>query len=137
MLVEEYIDGTDYTVALMNGRPLGILEIIPSESFYNYSAKYKDKKTLYRYPKKTNKNILSKIISMAKNANNQLKASSITRVDFRVNERKGEEGIYVLELNTQPGLTRSSLVPKIAKQAEISFEKLIDWIVKDAKINKT
>ena len=137
LLVEEYIDGADYTVALMNGRPLGILEIIPSESFYNYSAKYKDKKTLYRYPKKTNKNILSKIISMAKNANNQLKATSITRVDFRVNERKGEQGIYVLELNTQPGLTRSSLVPKIAKQAEISFEKLIDWIVKDAKINKT
>ena len=72
---------------------------------------------------------------MAKNANNQLKASSITRVDFRVNERKGEDGIYVLEINTQPGLTRS-LVPKIAKQSEISFEKLIDWIVKMQKLIK-
>ena len=136
ILVEEYIDGSDYTVALMNGKVLGIMEIIPSESFYNFSAKYKNKKTIYRYPKQVEPKIIKKIIKFAKLANKEIKSTSITRVDFRVNNKKGEDGVYVLEINTQPGLTRSSLVPKIAKQAGISFEKLIDWIVKDAKNNK-
>ena len=137
ILVEEYIDGSDYTVALMNGKALGVLEIIPRESFYNYSAKYKNKKTIYRYPKQTEPNILKKIVKFAKSANKEIKSTGITRVDFRVNNKRGEEGIYVLEINTQPGLTKSSLVPKIAKQSGISFESLIDWIVKDAKNNKT
>ena len=136
ILAEEYICGSDYTVALMNGKCLGILEILPNESFYNYSAKYKNKKTKYRYPKKTDQKIISKIIKLAKIANKQIKATSITRVDFRVNEKKGENGIYALEINTQPGLTRTSLVPKIAKQSGINFESLIDRIVKNAKVNK-
>ena len=64
-----------------------------------------------------------------------MKCTGITRVDFRVNY-KNKDDIYVLEINTQPGLTKSSLVPKIAKQSGISFDNLIDWIVKDAKVNK-
>ncbi len=136
ILAEEYIYGNDYTVALMDGKCLGILEIIPKESFYNYSAKYKNNKTIYRYPKRINQKTITKIIKLAKQANKQIKATSITRVDFRVNEKKGENGIYILEINTQPGLTKTSLVPKIAKQSGISFENLIDWMVKDAKINK-
>ncbi len=136
ILVEEYINGSDYTVALMNGKALGVLEIIPRESFYNYSAKYNNKKTIYRYPKQTDPNILKKIIRFAKLANKEIKSTGITRVDFRVNNEKGEDGVYVLEINTQPGLTKSSLVPKIAKQSGISFENLIDWIVKNAKNNK-
>ena len=136
ILAEEYIYGNDYTVALMDGKCLGILEIIPKESFYNYSAKYKNNKTIYRYPKRINQKTITKIIKLAKQANKQIKATSITRVDFRVNEKKGENGIYILEINTQPGLTKTSLVPKIAKQSGISFENLIDWMVMDAKINK-
>ncbi|PPR27674.1 MAG: D-alanine--D-alanine ligase B [Alphaproteobacteria bacterium MarineAlpha9_Bin4] len=135
-LIEEYIDGIDCTVALMNGKVLGLLEIIPSESFYNYSAKYKNKETIYRYPKKIDPKVIKKIFKFAKLANKVIKSTSITRVDFRVNNQKEENGIYVLEINTQPGLTRSSLVPKIAKQSGVSFENLIDWIVKDAKNNK-
>ena len=135
ILVEKYIEGSDYTVALMNGKVLGILEIIPNKSFYNFSAKYNSKETIYRYPKKTSPEIINRIIKYAKLANKVLKCTGITRVDFRVN-LKGEEDIYVLEINTQPGLTKSSLVPKIAKQSGVSFDNLIDWIVKDAKINK-
>ena len=82
----------------MNGKCLGILEILLNESFYNYSAKYKNKKTKYRYPK-TDQKIISKIIKLAKIANKHIKATSITR-DFRVNEKKGENGIYALEINT-------------------------------------
>ena len=136
ILVEKYIEGSDYTVALMNGKVLGILEIIPNKSFYNFSAKYNSKETIYRYPKKTSPEIINRIIKYAKLANKVLKCTGITRVDFRVN-LKGEEDIYVLEINTQPGLTKSSLVPKIAKQSGVSFDNLIDWIVKDAKLIKS
>ena len=79
--------------------------------------------------------MIRKIIKYSKLANEALKCTGITRVDFRVNN-KNKKDIYVLEINTQPGLTKSSLVPKIAKQSGISFDNLIDWIVKDAKINK-
>ena len=136
ILAEEYIVGRDYTVALMNGKPLGILEIIPSESFFNYDAKYNNKKTVYRYPKETKSEILKKIIKFSITANQQIKATGITRVDFRVNRKEGIKGIFILEINTQPGLTKTSLVPKIARQSGISFEYLINWIVKDAKTNK-
>ncbi len=135
ILVEEYIQGYDYTVALMNGKVLGVLKIIPKQSFYNFSAKYKSEKTIYKYPKKTSHEMLEKIIKYSKLANKAIKCTGITRVDFRVNY-KNKDDIYVLEINTQPGLTKSSLVPKIAKQSGISFNNLIDWIVKDAKINK-
>ncbi len=135
ILVEKYIKGSDYTVALMNGKVLGVLEIIPKKSFYNFSAKYNSNDTIYRYPKKTNPDILKKIIKYAKLANKALKCTGVTRVDFRVNP-EDKENVYVLEINTQPGLTKSSLVPKIAKQSGISFNNLIDWIVKNAKINK-
>ena len=135
ILVEEYIPGNDYTVALMNGKVLGILEIIPKKTFYNFNAKYNSKDTIYRYPKETPTETIKKIIKYAKIANKSLKCSGITRVDFRVNERKKDD-VFVLEINTQPGLTKSSLVPKIAKQSGISFDNLIDWIVKDAKVNK-
>ena len=135
ILVEEYIQGHDYTVALMNGKILGVLEIIPKQSFYNFSAKYRSEKTIYKYPKKTSPEMLEKIIKYSKLANKAIKCTGITRVDFRVND-KNKDDIYVLEINTQPGLTKSSLVPKIAKQSGISFNNLIDWIVKDAKVNR-
>ncbi len=135
ILVEEYIQGNDYTVALMNGKILGVLEIIPKQSFYNFSAKYRSEKTIYKYPKKTPPEMIKKIIKYSKLANKAIKCTGITRVDFRVND-KNKDDIYVLEINTQPGLTKSSLVPKIAKQSGISFNNLIDWIVKDAKVNK-
>ncbi len=135
-LVEKYIKGTDVTVALMNGNVLGLLEIIPQERLFNYSAKYRSKNTVYRYPNKIKPNVIKKIIKYAKIANKELLCSSITRVDFRVDHEKSDQGVYVLELNTQPGLTKNSLVPKIAEQSGVSFENLIESIVKDAKFNK-
>ena len=87
ILIEKYIKGSDYTVALMNGKVLGILEIIPKKSFYNFSAKYNSKDTIYRYPKKTNPEIIKKIIKYAKLANKALKCTGVTRVDFRVNSK--------------------------------------------------
>ena len=78
---------------------------------------------------------MQKIIKYAKLANKALKCTGITRVDFRVNS-EDKDNVYVLEINTQPGLTKTSLVPKIAKQSGISFNNLIDWIVRNAKNNK-
>jgi D-alanine-D-alanine ligase len=135
ILIEKYINGSDYTVALMNGKVLGILEIITKKSFYNFAAKYNTRDTIYRYPTKTKAEIIKKIIKYAKLANKALKCTGITRVDFRVNS-DDKDNVYVLEINTQPGLTKTSLVPKIAKQSGISFNNLIDWIVRNAKNNK-
>ena len=135
ILIEKYISGSDYTVALMNGKVLGILEIITKKSFYNFAAKYNTGDTIYRYPRKTKPEIIKKIIKYAKLANKALKCTGITRVDFRVNS-EDKDNVYVLEINTQPGLTKTSLVPKIAKQSGISFNNLIDWIVRNAKNNK-
>ena len=135
ILIEKYINGSDYTVALMNGKVLGILEIITKKSFYNFAAKYNTSDTIYRYPSKTKPEIIKKIIKYAKLANKALKCTGITRVDFRVNS-EDKDNVYVLEINTQPGLTKTSLVPKIAKQSGISFNNLIDWIVRNAKNNK-
>lgn len=135
-LVENFIDGIDITVGLMGGKALGLLEIETNNSFYDFNAKYKSNKTSYIKPIHLSSEIVSKIIDYSERANSILNCKGITRVDFRYDERKGNDGIYILEINTQPGLTETSLLPRIAKDAGISFPKLIDWIVKDAGVDK-
>ncbi len=136
LLVEDFIDGVDLTVGVMGGQAIGLLEIETNKSFYDFDAKYKSNKTLYKEPKNLSKEVKNKILEYSEIANNILNCTGITRVDFRFDQTRGVEGIFLLEINTQPGLTKSSLLPKIAKNAGISFTNLIDWIVKDARINK-
>lgn len=136
LLIEDFIEGVDLTVGVMGGEAIGLLEIETNKSFYDFNAKYKSDKTSYKEPKNLSKGIINKILEYSEKANNVLNCTGITRVDFRFDESKGIEGIFLLEINTQPGLTKSSLLPKIAENAGISFTNLIDWIVKDARINK-
>ncbi len=136
-IVEEYIPGKDITVALIDGKSIGILEVRSKQNFYNYSAKYnKHSKTEYIQANYLPSNIKEKLLRNSIKANNILKCRGVTRVDFRLNLELGLDGVFLLEINTQPGLTENSLVPKIAKLAGISFEDLITLIVNDAGVNK-
>ena len=117
----------------MGGKPIGAIELRPKRSFYDYKAKYqKSAKTLHIMPAEIPKKKYIQVLKIAKKANKILKCRGIVRCDFRFFQNK----FYLLELNTQPGMTNLSLVPEIAKHSKISFEKLVKWMVNDASINR-
>ena len=136
LLIEEYIPGREITVAVFNKKALGILEIKTKTKFYDYEAKYLRKDTKYVMPKGLSEEALNKILHMAELAFEVLNCSGVARVDFRFNEKLGLDGIIILEVNTQPGFTRQSLVPKIAQNAGIEFNDLVEKILNKAGINK-
>ena len=133
ILIEQFIPGREIQVAIMGKKKLGVIELRPKRKFYDYEAKYNPKaKTKHIIPVNLNKNDLKKITDMAMKAHKVIGCSGITRSDFKFHKKK----FYLLEINTQPGMTKLSLVPEIANYAGISFIKLIEWILKDASINK-
>ena len=132
ILIEKYIPGREIQAAVLGDKNLGIIELKPKRKFYDYKAKYSlSAKTEHIIPVKLSKN-LKKINLIAMKAHKILKCRGVSRSDFRFYKNK----FYLLELNTQPGMTSLSLVPEIAKYNDISFIKLIDEIIKDASINK-
>ena len=134
LIQEEFIDGQEVQTAILNNKVLGSVEIRPKRKFYDYKAKYSSlAKTLHVIPPKINKEINDKINKAALKAHKSLGCKGVTRSDFIVSKDKK---VYILELNTQPGMTRLSLVPEIAKFYGLSFKKLVNWIVKDAGINR-
>ena len=133
ILIEEFISGREIQVAIIGKRKLGTIELKPKREFYDYEAKYNPKsKTQHIIPVDLNKKDLKKITDIALKAHNAIGCRGVTRSDFKFYKGK----FYLLEINTQPGMTKLSLVPEIAKYAEISFIKLIEWILKDASINR-
>ena len=133
ILIEEFIPGREIQVAIMGNKKLGTIELKPKRKFYDYEAKYNPKaNTEHIIPVNLNKKDLKKVTDMALKAHRAISCRGITRSDFKFNKGK----FYLLEINTQPGMTKLSLVPEIAKYAGISFIKLIEWILKDASINR-
>ena len=133
ILIEEYIPGREVQVAIMGGKKLGTIELVPKRKFYDYKAKYDKKaKTKHILPVDLPKDKLKEVENIALRAHKITGCKGITRSDFRYNKNK----FYLLEINTQPGLTELSLVPEIAKFKGISFYKLIKWIINDASINR-
>ncbi len=133
ILIEEYIPGREVQVAIMGGKKLGAIELVPKRKFYDYKAKYDKKaKTKHILPVDLPKDKLKEVENIALRAHKITGCKGITRSDFRYNKNK----FYLLEVNTQPGLTELSLVPEIAKFKGISFYKLIKWIINDASINR-
>ena len=133
ILIEEFISGREIQVAIMGNRRLGIIELKPKRKFYDYEAKYNSKaKTEHIIPVKLNKKNLKYIYDIAFKAHKVIGCRGVTRSDFKFYKGK----FYLLEINTQPGMTKLSLVPEIASFAGISFIKLIEWILKDASINR-
>ena len=133
ILVEEYIPGKEIQAAVMGSKALGAIELIPKRKFYDYTAKYSSKaKTKHVMPAQISKNKYNEVLFLAKKAHRSLGCRGITRSDFRFYKNR----FYLLETNTQPGMTKLSLVPEIAKYCGISFEDLVVWIVKDASNNR-
>ena len=133
ILVEEYIPGREIQAAVMGDKALGAIELIPSREFYDYTAKYSSKaKTKHIMPALLLKKKYKEVLFLARKAHRVLGCRGITRSDFRFFKNK----FYLLETNTQPGMTKLSLVPEIAKYCGISFEDLVVWMVKDASTNR-
>jgi len=131
-LIEEFIEGKELTSAVLGDVSLGVIEIVPKMGFYDYRNKYTQNMTEYVIPAQIDKNIYDKVKEYTLKAHNILKCNSLSRSDFRLSN-DGE--IYILEINTHPGMTSTSLVPKLAKDFGISFEELIENIVNSAKLN--
>ena len=133
ILIEEFIPGREIQVAIMNNKTLGVIELKPKRKFYDYQAKYNSNaKTKHIIPVDLSKKDLNKIMSITCKAHKIIGCKGVTRSDFKFYNGK----FYLLEINTQPGMTKLSLVPEIARHAGISFIKLIEWILKDASINR-
>ena len=133
ILIEKYIPGREIQVAILGKKKLGAIELKPKRKFYDYEAKYNPKaKTEHIIPVKISKKNHDKVTNIALKAHNLLKCRGVTRSDFRFYKNK----FYLLEINTQPGMTSLSLVPEIARYNNISFKKLIQRIIYDASINK-
>ena len=133
ILIEEFIPGREIQVAIMGNKTLGAIELEPKRKFYDYEAKYNSSaKTKHIIPVNLSKRNLNKIMNITRKAHQIIGCRGITRSDFKFYKGK----FYLLEINTQPGMTKLSLVPEIANYFGINFIKLIEWILKDASINR-
>ena len=137
LMVERYIPGRELTCAVMGDVALGVTEIITDLAFYNYEAKYATGGSRHVLPANIQPKIYDKVQKMALKAHAALGCRGVTRTDFRFNDRAGEDGELVcLEINTQPGMTPTSLAPEQALHAGHSFEELVTWMVEDASCNR-
>ena len=133
LLFETYIPGQEIQVALIGGKSIGAIELRPKRRFYDYQAKYKKSaKTKHLVPAPINKKKYNEVLKISEKAYKILKCKGIARCDFRFFKNT----FYLLELNTQPGMTSLSLVPEIAKYYKIPFVKLVKWMVNDSSINR-
>ncbi len=137
VMVERYIAGRDLTCAVMGDVALGVTEIITDLSFYNFEAKYAKGGSHHIIPAQIQPKIYDKVQKMSLKAHAALGCRGVSRTDFRFNDQAGEDGELVcLEINTQPGMTETSLAPEQARHAGHSSEELVSWMVEDASCNR-
>ena len=133
VIIEEFIAGREIQVAIMGNKKLGAIELKPKRKFYDYQAKYNSKaKTKHIIPVDLTKKKLEKVMNMALKAHKIIGCRGISRSDFKFYKNK----FYILELNTQPGMTKLSLVPEIANYIGIKFIKLLEWIINDSSTKR-
>ena len=133
IIIEEFIGGREIQVAIMGKKKLGAIELKPKRKFYDYTAKYKkNAKTEHIIPVELSKKNLNKVLNISLKAHNLIGCRGVTRSDFKFFQNK----FYLLEINTQPGMTKLSLVPEIAAYNGISFFDLLDWMLNDASIKR-
>ncbi len=133
LILESYIGGQEIQVAVLNKTPLGAIELEPKRKFYDYKAKYsKAAKTKHIMPAKLKESKYKEVLKIAKKAHNILGCKGITRSDFKFFNNR----FYLLEINTQPGMTSLSLVPEIASYKRISFENLVEKLLLNASLNR-
>ncbi len=133
VLVESYIPGRELTVAVMGDRALGVTELRTREGFYDYAAKYEEGRATHLCPAPIPDEIADLAMEYALKAHETLGCRGVSRADLRYDDTGGQPGdLYMLEINTQPGMTPLSLVPEVAAHAGIDFPQLVSWIVEDA-----
>ena len=133
LILEEYIGGQEIQVAVINNDPLGAIELIPKRLFYDYKAKYTKKaKTKHVMPARIPKKKYNEVLKIAKKTHKALKCKGVTRSDFKF----FKNNFFLLEINTQPGMTNLSLVPEIANYSGLSFENLVEKILLDASTRR-
>ncbi len=132
LLAEPFIAGKELTVAVIDGEALAVTELMPTQGFYDYDAKYTDGLTVHQCPAELPADVTQAAMKMAVDAHNALGCMGATRSDFRYDPAQGLAGLYLLEVNTQPGMTPLSLVPEQAKYRGIDYDALVARIVASA-----
>ncbi|CAN0554347.1 unnamed protein product [Laminaria digitata] len=136
VLVEDYVPGREVTVAVLGDRALGVTEISFDHRFFDYEAKSETGEAVHRLPAPLPENTYAEALMTALTAHTSLGCRGLSRADFRYNDTEGHSDLYLMEVNTQPGLTPVSLAPEIAAHAGIDFGDLVEWLVADAGCNR-
>src|SRR5689334_293859 len=136
VLVEPYIPGKELTCAVMGAKALGVIEIVPTVKFYDYEAKYAPGGSKHLLPAPISPAVYAEVQRLSLAAHRALGCRGVTRSDFRFDESGGVKGLFCLEVNTQPGMTETSLVPELAQHAGSTFEDLVRWMVEDASLDR-
>ena len=134
VMIEKYVPGRELTATVMGDSALAVTEIVPKTQFYDYDAKYSPGGSKHVVPADLTENVTREIMALAERAHVALGCRGVTRADFRYDEARGE--IILLEVNTQPGMTPTSLVPEQAAYKGVSFSKLVRWILEDASCDR-
>jgi len=137
VIVEKYIPGKELTCAIMGAAALGVIEIVPTVRFYDYEAKYAPGGSRHLLPAPVSSFVYQEVRRVALAAHRALGCRGVSRADFRYDDRvEGTGGLVCLEVNTQPGMTETSLVPELAAHAGITFDELVRWMIEDASLNR-
>jgi D-alanine-D-alanine ligase len=137
LLAEPFIAGKELTCAVMGDKALDVIEIVPTARFYDYEAKYVPGGSRHLLPAPILPNVYQEVRRLTLAAHQALGCRGVSRADFRYDDRvEGTGGLYCLEVNTQPGMTETSLVPELAAHAGISFGELVTWMVEDASVDR-
>jgi D-alanine-D-alanine ligase len=137
LIVEQYIAGKELTCAVIGDKALDVIEIMPTVRFYDYEAKYAPGGSKHVLPAEISSFVYQEVRRLALAAHCALGCRGVSRADFRFDDRiEGTAGLFCLEVNTQPGMTETSLVPELAAHAGITFEELVQWMVEDASVNR-
>jgi D-alanine-D-alanine ligase len=137
VIVETYIAGKELTCAVVKDGPTDVIEIVPTVRFYDYEAKYAPGGSKHLLPADLLPNVYQEVRRLTLAAHRALGCRGVSRADFRYDDRvAGISGLICLEVNTQPGMTETSLVPELAAHAGITFEELVQWMVDDASLSR-
>jgi D-alanine-D-alanine ligase len=137
VIVEKYIAGKELTCAVAGEEALGVIEIVPMVGYYDYEAKYAPGGSKHLLPAPISSFVYQQVRRLSLAAHRALGCRGVSRADFRYDERiEGIGGLVCLEVNTQPGMTETSLVPELAAHAGITFDELVRWMIEDASLNR-
>lgn len=137
LLAEQFVPGLELTCAVMGDRPLGVIEIEATQPFYDYESKYAPGGSRHILPARILPEVYERVQMLSLTAHRALGCRGVSRADFRFDVARGDaSGLVCLEVNTQPGMTETSLVPDMAAHAGISFGELVTWMVEDASLDR-